>query len=172
MADSEGLRPTSERIRETLFNWLTNDVAGSHCLDLYAGTGVLGFEALSRGAASATLIEKSAAVVRGLEEAARQLGADDATVLRGDALDFLASEPAERYDLVFVDPPFAANLVAETLRLLHSKHWLAAHAMVYVEQDVQQPLPELPSGWVVSREKTAGNVCYRLLSASSQDNNE
>ena len=169
VADSEGLRPTSERIRETLFNWLSNDVAGSHCLDLFAGTGALAFEALSRGAASATLVEQSPAVARGLEASVSLLEADNATVVCRNALDFLGGKPVQQYDLVFVDPPFAANLVAQSLQLLHSNGWLSEHALIYVEQDKQQAMPELPADWELAREKSAGNVCYRLVDAGNRE---
>jgi 16S rRNA (guanine966-N2)-methyltransferase len=134
IADEPGLRPTSERIRETLFNWLAPTIEGARCLDLYAGSGALGLEALSRGANEVVFVEKSAVA---------------AAVL----------------DVVFLDPPFAADLLGDLCRLLDERGWLAAGARVYLEQDTERPLPRLPDGWAVFREQTAGQVRYALVTA-------
>ena len=110
IADVPGLRPTSERIRETLFNWLTPGIHGSRCLDLCAGTGALGLEALSRGAKRVVFVEKSLKAAKTLRQNIETLGSEDAVVLNLDAQNYLAESPAERFDIVFLDPPFAAGL--------------------------------------------------------------
>ena len=163
IAEHDGLRPTSERVRETLFNWLTTQVTGSHCLDLFAGTGALGFEALSRDAASATLVEKSPAVAAALNRSAALLDAEGVTIECADALAFLRRPAVRRYAIVFLDPPFSDDLLEESCRLLHSNGWLADRASVYIEQDRNHPVPILPDGWRVDKDSTAGNVRYMLL---------
>jgi len=169
IADVEGLRPTSERIRETLFNWLAPRIHGARCLDLYAGTGALGLEALSRGAASAVFVEQSQGAEKQLTENVRLLDAGAATVLRQDALDYLGSHPAERFDIVFLDPPFAADLLEETCRLLAKEQLLADGALVYLEQDRGKAEPDLPEGWQVLKNKTAGKVRYMLAQAPEDE---
>ena len=169
IADVEGLRPTSERIRETLFNWLAPQIHGANCLDLYAGTGALGLEALSRGAASAVFVEQSQCAEKQLTENVRLLDAGAATVLRQDALDYLGSRPAERFDIVFLDPPFAADLLEETCRLLAKEQLLADGALVYLEQDRGKAEPDLPEGWQVLKNKTAGKVRYMLAQVPEDD---
>jgi 16S rRNA (guanine966-N2)-methyltransferase len=163
IADVEGLRPTAERIRETLFNWLAPTLPGSRCLDLYAGTGALGLEALSRGADEVVFVERHPVAVRQLQANIATLGADDAEVIGKDALEYLRTRPRAPYDIVFLDPPFAADLLGETCRLLSGKHWLAANALVYIELDRAAAQPELPPGWTVQKNKTAGNVRYMLV---------
>lgn len=163
IAQHEGLRPTSARIRETLFNWLSEELAGRHCLDLFAGTGALGFEALSRGAASATLVDSSLRIASVLRDSAALLNADDAQIECADALAYLQRPVRHRYDMVFLDPPFASDIVEECCGLLHSNGWLTDCAIVYVEQDKRCKEPELPDGWRIARDKTAGNVRYLLV---------
>jgi 16S rRNA (guanine966-N2)-methyltransferase len=160
---ADGLRPTPERVRETLFNWLRADIDGSRCLDLFAGTGALGFEALSRGAEAATFVEKSRTAVAGLQKSAALLGADSADIQCVDAMIYLSRASTLRYDIVFLDPPFAANLLEESCRLLQSNDWLAPGAKVYIECERRQSALALPAGWRATREKTAGNVRYQLL---------
>ncbi len=164
VANVEGLRPTSERIRETLFNWLAPTLAGSNCLDLFAGSGALGLEALSRGAASVLFVEKSKIAVGALQECLAMLDAREASVINTDAQAYLGGTAAQKYDLVFLDPPFAADLVQDLCRLLAGGGWLAPGASVYLEQDRNQSIPELPDGWRVLKEKTTGNVRYSLVS--------
>jgi len=169
IASVEGLRPTSERVRETLFNWLVPRIHGSSCLDLYAGTGALGLEALSRGAASAVFVEKSGVAARQLEKNVGVLNATNATVLHQDALDYLNSNPSQSFDIVFLDPPFAADLLDETCRLLAKQQLLAEGALVYLEQDRSKAEPVLPDGWQVQKNKTAGNVRYMLVQVRGSD---
>jgi len=163
IADVPGLRPTSERIRETLFNWLVPRINGARCLDLFAGTGALGLEALSRGASSVVFVEKSAEAVETLRANVKTLGAEGAVVHAMDALDYLRGEHPQRFDLVFLDPPFAADMVDELCRLLDEHKLLTNDACVYLEQDRSRPEPALPDGWRVLKNKTAGNVRYMLV---------
>lgn len=161
-----GLRPTSERIRETLFNWLEPRIAGARCLDLFAGSGALGLEALSRGAASVVLVERDELAANVLQGAVRSLDARGATLVRADARNFLETCPAQSFDLVFLDPPFAGYPAGELCRLLDASGCLAGGALVYLEQDRAAPPPVLPAGWTATRERTAGNVRYALISTS------
>lgn len=165
VADLPGLRPTSERVRETLFNWLTSTISGKRCLDLFAGTGALGFEALSRGAGTVTFVEQSRLAVNGMRGCARTLAADGAKIECADALQFLGAGTVSGYDVVFLDPPFADELLEECCRMLQSKAWLNPNAYIYIEQDKRQSSPSLPDGWQVEKEKTAGNVRYALYRA-------
>ena len=167
--DVDGLRPTGERIRETLFNWLAPTIEGSHCLDLYAGTGALGLEALSRGASSVVFVEKSANAARQLRTNIDLLDARGADVLHEDARDVLKGEPGRLFDIVFLDPPFALDAVEETCRLLADTGHLADNALVYIEDDRARVEPPLPEGWRELRNKTTGNVRYRLVQARRKD---
>lgn len=153
-----GLRPTSDRRRETLFNWLAPDLPGCRCLDLFAGSGALGFEALSRGADRAVLVEASREVAAALAASARTLAAGDrCRVVHARAERFLA-RAAEPFDLVFLDPPFArTNLIAGTCSRL-DPHWLAPHARIYLELDARAERPRLPPRWRLLREHTGGDA--------------
>ena len=167
VADVEGLRPTSERVRETLFNWLSPRIHGARCLDLFAGTGALGIEALSRGAAGAVFVDRSPVAVRQLNDNVKLLEAHGATVVRSDALDFLAQEAGGTFDIVFLDPPFAAGLLGESCRLLAERQLLATGALVYLELDRADVEPDLPDSWQVIKNKTAGKVRYMLVEATA-----
>lgn len=168
ITDKKGLRPTASRVRETLFNWLSPDIRGSQCLDLFAGTGALAFESLSRGAASATMIESSRDVANLLQSSADLLGADDARIDCANALSFLSQPADKRYDIIFLDPPFSDDLVEECCQLLHSNGWLADGAAVYIEQDKSRPLPSLPTGWTIVNDKIAGQVRFVLVRLDAQ----
>lgn len=163
IADVEGLRPTSERVRETLFNWLAPGIHGARCLDLFAGTGALGLEALSRGARSAVFVERSAVAARQLRKNIDLLDAEGARVCQMNASDYLQEEKSDRFDIVFLDPPFAEDLLGETCRLLAERGLLAEKAVVYLELARDQDMPMLPEGWQVRKDKTAGNVRYALV---------
>ena len=166
IADVEGLRPTSERIRESLFNWLAPTIQGARCLDLFAGTGALGLEALSRGAREVVFVERSAVAARQLEENVALLGASSvATLYRGDAETFLRNRDSGGFDIVFLDPPFAADRLGETCRLLVETQCLADDALIYLEEDRSRGDPALPDGWQLLKNKTAGNVRYMLVRA-------
>lgn len=156
------IRPTPDRVRETLFNWLGPRVPGSRCLDLFAGSGALGLEALSRGAAHVTFVERDAIAVRELRARLAEWRATGAEIEHSDALRFLGAA-AQAFDIVFLDPPFASPLLAESCQLLEERHWLSAHALVYVETDARTGLPPLPQTWTVTKAKQAGSVGYHLI---------
>ena len=166
VAEEPGLRPTSARIRETLFNWLASTIEGSRCLDLFAGTGALGFEALSRGAREVVFVENSARAAAALKESVKVLEATGARIHQADAISYLKREP-EPFDIVFLDPPFADDLLEDLCRLLSEGNWLADGARVYLEQDGERPLPALPDGWTIINDKTAGQVRYALVTVKS-----
>lgn len=156
-----GLRPTPDRVRETLFNWLGQDLTGLSCLDLFAGSGVLGFEAASRGAAHVTLVEKDPRAIAALRKNAAALGASSVEIRRADALEFLASSDS-RYDVVFLDPPYGKGWLERLAPLLHRA--LAPQALVYAEAEGQLPgLGDLR----VRKHRQAGQVHYHLLESDS-----
>jgi 16S rRNA (guanine966-N2)-methyltransferase len=163
IADAPGLRPTPERIRETLFNWLAPHIRGAHCLDLFAGSGALGFEALSRGAKTVDFVERSATAAAILGENATTLDATGARVLKQDAFDFLQSDAVLAYDIVFLDPPFDDDRAGELCRLLQAGGFVRAGTLVYLEQPGDRHAPEFPGSWSVRKEKAAGNVRYSLI---------
>jgi 16S rRNA (guanine966-N2)-methyltransferase len=161
------IRPTPDRVRETLFNWLGAATAGARCLDAFAGSGALGLEALSRGAAHVTFIEQDAAAVAALRERLAEWGAGNALVVRADALRHLAAPPAEAYDIVFLDPPFAAGVLARAAALLEHG-WLREGALVYVECAAREPLPPLRASWQPLKAKQAGEVGYHLFAHAAR----
>jgi 16S rRNA (guanine966-N2)-methyltransferase len=163
--DVPGLRPSPDRVRETLFNWLGQDLTGRHCLDLYAGSGALGFEALSRGAKSVTMVEQDARAWRALRDNAALLDAHGMNLVRGDALEFLARGPAEiKYDVIFLDPPFAQGISAATwMRLLDV---LSADGLIYFESSGEFAGH---SGIEVLKHRRAGSVHYHILGRKSDD---
>ncbi len=155
-----GLRPTSDRVRETLFNWLQPVLPGARVLDLFAGSGALGLEAASRDAAHVQLVEADPQLAQALMAAAMRLDAGDrVAVRRGDALAFLREDAGERYDIAFVDPPFAAGLWSAALGLLPAR--LAADAWLYVESPAGHA-PDLPTDWALHRENGTRDVRYAL----------
>lgn len=164
VADVPGLRPTPERIRETLFNWLAPRIEGSRCLDLFAGSGALGIEALSRGAERVTFVERSPNAVASLRRAFAILDAGGAELIQADAYDWLVSAAPCPYDIVLLDPPFADDTLGQLCSTLEERGWLAQNARIYLEQDRSRPMPPLPGDWRLTHEKTAGNVRYALAS--------
>ncbi|MGY0634321.1 16S rRNA (guanine(966)-N(2))-methyltransferase RsmD [Luteimonas sp. A478] len=164
VADAPGLRPTSDRARETLFNWLQPVLPGARVLDLFAGSGALGLEALSRGAADALMVERDANLAQGLEETVQRLDAGAvARVVRADALQFLAAPLHGRFNLVFVDPPFDADLWQPVLAQLDP--WLADQAWLYLESPVDGRV-EPGAGWLPHREsrtRDARHALYRCV---------
>jgi 16S rRNA (guanine966-N2)-methyltransferase len=155
------IRPTPDRVRETLFNWLATRVAGARCLDLFAGSGALGFEALSRGAAGVVFVERDRVAARELKTRLLEWGAGGAAVEVADALHFLRGSAAP-FDIVFLDPPFTANLLPQAAALLEERGWLAADALIYIEQAARDEPPRLPQSWPLLKEKRAGEVRYHL----------
>ncbi len=176
--DADGLRPTPARVRETLFNWLQYDILGSHCLDLYAGSGALSFEAASRGAKSVIQVENNPIACRSLKTNALSLGAEQVKIVQSDVFRYLASD-AQAFDIVFIDPPFNLNLAAQTCQWLEDKGWLASYAKIYVEtertnvdtQGVFQ-LQEIPENWRLLKQKTAGEVMYHLFERVAKANTQ
>ena len=161
---SPEIRPTPDRVRETLFNWLAPRMVGARCLDLFAGSGALGLESLSRGAGHVTFVERDGTAVRELVARLSEWGATGAQVEHGDALRFLnGAGTGAAFDIVFLDPPFDSDLLTRAARLLEQGHWLADGALVYVECAARSGLPELPPNWVAFRAKQAGEVGYHLL---------
>ena len=158
-----GLRPTPDRVRETLFNWLGQDLAGKTCLDLFSGSGALGFEAASRGATRVVMVERDAGAFRALQANAAALGARAVELKRSDALEFLRADDGI-YDVVFLDPPFRTDYLPQVLPALIPR--LAPGAMVYVE--APKP-PALLRGWEVWRGGRAGVVTHQLLKWTSDE---
>ena len=164
---SDGLRPTSDRIRETLFNWLEPVIAGANCLDLFAGSGALSFESLSRGARAATLLDASKRVVIKLRENSALLACTEARVIQTDACQWLISEvTSDPFNVVFVDPPFSANLLYECCTCLTESQMLANDARVYLEHHQKIDRTKLPSTWSEMKVKSAGKVHFGLYLVS------
>jgi 16S rRNA (guanine966-N2)-methyltransferase len=158
---ADGLRPTTDRVKETVFNWLMPYIHDANCLDCFAGAGSLGFEALSRGAAHVTLIELNNAAAKQLQTNKQLLNADNIIVTNTNLLNFLKSSTKQHFDLVFIDPPFREGLVIQTAELLN-KGWLANQALIYVEMEINSD-QQLPNNWQLLKEKVAGQVAYRLF---------
>ncbi len=161
VADVPGLRPTPDRVRETVFNWLQPVIEGAHCLDLFAGTGALSLEALSRGADQVVLVERDSRVVAQLHENARRLDAQGARIVHADGLDYLNSTPRS-FDIAFLDPPYRRELLELCCRRLEEGGWVAAGAQVYLEAGQPVGAEMLPSNWRLIHSKRAGQVCYHL----------
>jgi 16S rRNA (guanine966-N2)-methyltransferase len=180
--DGAELRPTPDRVRETLFNWLMPVLPGARCLDLYAGTGALGLEALSRGAADCWFAERDPRVAAAVEATLLRFcgtGRDSAAprdgpgsparhgrVLATDARRWLKQPPVATFDVVFLDPPYAADNLGELCTLL-ARGWLATTAWIYLETSRSQSFPELPGGWHLHRESQAGDVRFALATVRS-----
>lgn len=162
--DMPGLRPSGDRARETLFNWLQHEVAGKRVLDLFAGSGALGFEAASRGAAEVVLLERDGLLAQSLRDSARRLKTEAVRVEYADAMTWLARTPEGRFDLAFLDPPFQANLWAAAARALTP--WLAGAAWVYVEI-ARSAAFEPPAGWVLHRQGQTRDVRHLLYRTES-----
>lgn len=158
-----GLRPTGDRIRETLFNWLQPVIEGARCLDLFAGSGALGIEAASRGAGKVVMVDAAGSVIRQLEKNKALLGLDQLSIVRADALQFLEQSP-DAFDVVFLDPPFSGNLLRPLCQRLNMG-WLSDGGRIYLEEDVSRAFPTLPDGWELLKDKTAGQVRYGLAHA-------
>jgi 16S rRNA (guanine966-N2)-methyltransferase len=160
--DSEGLRPTPDRLRETLFNWLAPSLPGAQCLDLFAGSGALGFEAASRGAARVMMVDDKVEVIQALRDNREKLSASNTTIVHRDAAGFLA-DCGERFDVLFLDPPFqATGLLSRTIDAIRQSDLLNPRALVYLEWPEALPEPDVPPHWALIRHKSAGQVCSRL----------
>ena len=162
--DVEGLRPTPDRVRETVFNWLQPYLPGAVCVDLFAGTGVMGLEALSRGAERVSLVELDATGFRALQANIENLSAGDRTSLvHADALRFLQSSGIGSSDIMFLDPPYGKGWVAKCLQALEQQPVLKPGGLLYLEQESELGAPETGQNWVVLKQKQAGQVGYYLL---------
>ena len=168
---SEGLRPTPDRVRETVFNWLAPSLPGANCLDLFAGSGALGLEALSRGAAHVDLVDNSSEVIQQLRQNLQLLKAQHGHVWMDNANNWLQTTAQHdipgtpnSYDIIFLDPPFRKGLADDCINAIDQFGWLAKQSWVYLEMATDEPLPGLPGHWKLHRERTAGQVCYRLFS--------
>jgi 16S rRNA (guanine966-N2)-methyltransferase len=160
--DVPALRPTPDRVRETLFNWLQHSVADSRCLDLFAGSGALGLEALSRGAKEVVFIEQFPAAARALQEQlVRFGGASKGRVMEMGAARYLRT-PAEPFDIAFLDPPFGKDALAEYMPVLDEGNWLKVGGLVYLENERLAGKPKLPGHWELLKSKSAGEVGYHL----------
>jgi 16S rRNA (guanine966-N2)-methyltransferase len=167
--DAQDIRPTPDRVRETLFNWLAARVPGSSCLDLFAGSGALGLEALSRGAARLIFVERDPGAASAIAARLEEWGAHGARVENIDARPFLERPPAEPFDIVFLDPPFASTLLAQTAGRLEQGGWLANDALIYVECPADGELQDaLPRNWTPLKAKRAGEVGYHLYSRAAR----
>lgn len=165
---ADGLRPTGDRIRETLFNWLMPDLPGAHCLDAFSGSGALALEALSRGAQSATLLELNPQAAAQIRHNLSLLQCDRGQVIQTDSLAWLqqpthpAATPSPTFDIVFVDPPFQHDFWQATIAALEDHQWLSKGAAIYIETPKNLPL-SIPANWQLHREKHAGGVSFRLF---------
>jgi 16S rRNA (guanine966-N2)-methyltransferase len=162
---AEGLRPTADRVRETLFNWLSPSISGANCLDLFAGSGALGMEALSRGASSCCFIDTAPAACEHIAANLTLMQCDTATTHTAQAAQWLKQlnpTPSETFDIIFLDPPFGKNLAEECLVLIDQKQLARNDGLVYLETNRDEALPATPPHWQLHREKIAGQVNYRL----------
>jgi 16S rRNA (guanine966-N2)-methyltransferase len=174
-AADPGIRPTPDRVRETLFNWLRNDLDGARCLDLFAGSGALGLESLSRGAATCTFVERSAPAAAMIRSNLTAVGGEG-LVLEADALQWLgrtatsaAARRGDQFDLVFLDPPFGKQWLPRVLAALDQGAWVKPGGLVYLECERLLGEPALPAGWVLVKSKFAGEVGYHLARAGEPD---
>ena len=166
--NAEGLRPTTDRVKETLFNWLMMDVANARCLDCFAGSGSLGIEALSRQAQAVVFLEKFANAAQQLKKNLASLKTDKGTVINTDTLAYLAQKNNDNsFDIIFIDPPFHHQFVPQILPLLQQNNWLAENALIYVETEKNHPPLPLAENWQIIKEKSAGMVTSRLIQVTT-----
>ena len=161
----EGVRPTSNRVRETLFNWLQASIEGSHCLDMFAGSGALGFEAVSRGACSATLVDNDPSITEVLADQAKRLQANNIEIVCVDSLQFCL-QARTQYDFIFIDPPFSRFNLAEILEKISHSNILKDSTLIYIEGPADHLPEQLPADWHWKRQSKAGDVEYGLIRTS------
>ncbi len=161
--DAGGVRPTPARTRETLFNWLAMYMPGSHCLDLFAGSGALGLEALSRGAGHVMLVDHTPVLTDALKQNLRALNSTRATVVCQAVEQFLQQPPESPFDIVFMDPPFHQGWLERLFSTLETSDWIKPDGWIYVEHESDRRVPAIPAGWQLHRQKTAGQVTYNLF---------
>jgi 16S rRNA (guanine966-N2)-methyltransferase len=163
----DGVRPTADRVRETVFNWLAPVIAGSRCLDLFAGSGALGLEALSRGAASVTFVDREPRLIRAVVAHLDILQCDAGSALCADASTYLAGKPGP-FDIIFVDPPFGSGSLGALCQMISDNEVLSPGGRVYLEQPASAAPPNLPPTWEMLRSARAGNVGYHLAASPSE----
>lgn len=163
--DEPGLRPSPDRVRETLFNWLAPVITGARCVDLFAGSGALGLEALSRGAASVEFVDRSRPALAAIGQHLQVLRCSNGRTTQAEVGAWLA-RAHEPFDIIFLDPPFGAGLVAPTIAALDRGGLAGAGARVYFEAEASAAVPELPAGWALYRQGRAGRVGYHLAVVS------
>ncbi|OCG07669.1 16S rRNA (guanine(966)-N(2))-methyltransferase RsmD [Gilliamella sp. wkB178] len=162
--EKQGLRPTTDRIKETLFNWLMPVLPDSICLDCFSGSGSLGFEAASRGAKNVTLLEKDKQVTQQLTKNKQLLASEAISIYQTDTLVWLNKSVLKQFDIVFIDPPFHQSLVAKTVNQLEDNNWLKPSAYIYIESEIEHNvMAYIPTNWHLHREKTAGQVHSHLF---------
>jgi len=157
-----GLRPTPDRIRETLFNWLQSDIYNARCLDLFAGSGALGFESISRGAEFVAMVEKDPAAVNSINKNLNRLNIANAVVYRQDAKEFLQkNQQSASFDIVFLDPPYGSTILTDCMTLLEQEKWLSPEAKIYIEVSSAGDIC-LPPNWILHKQNKSGQVAYHL----------
>ncbi len=166
--NAEGLRPTTDRVKETLFNWLMMDVANARCLDCFSGSGALGIESLSLQAQAVFFLKKFASAAQQLKKNLASLKTDKGTVINTDTLAYLAQKNNDTpFDIIFIDPPFHHQFVPQILPLLQQNNWLAENALIYVETEKNHPPLPLAENWQIIKEKSAGMVTSRLIQVTT-----
>lgn len=164
-----GLRPTANRTRETLFNWLQGDIGNASVLDLFAGSGALGFEALSRGAREVVMVENQRAVNKCLNANIQALNAPAIRVINEDVISYLSAEKIQKYDIIFLDPPFNQGLIGSCCQLIHQHGWIKPSSLIYLEAERQlDPLP-IPNSWHILRSNSTDEVRYYLTQPQKID---
>lgn len=162
--DVPHLRPTPDRVRETIFNWLSPVIVGAHCLDAFAGSGALGFEALSRGASHVVMVDDSHEVMKILHEEAQILKTEKKLEIYRAKVPTQLKKPAKPWDIVFLDPPYQQDLLLPTCHFLENEGFLAKNAYIYLEAKNTLQAEDLPANWKIIKSKTAGQVAYHLIS--------
>lgn len=160
--DAPGLRPTPDRVRETLFNWLASYIGGARVLDAFTGSGALFLEALSRGASSGIALDLNTEAINNLRRNLELLDCDSAEVLRADALQYLSNTAERGFDIVLLDPPFHQDLLLTACQLVESNNWLNERAWIYTESEQAPSSLGVPNTWRLHREKHTGQVYYAL----------
>ncbi len=161
--EQSALRPTHDRIRETLFNWIAAYLPGANCLDLFAGSGVIGFEAVSRGAATVVLVDQDVDVIQQLERNKKNLLADNVAIIKASVLEDKLELPVEKFDIVFVDPPFYGNLLQPACHWLSTRAYVKSGSVIYLESEINYEKRVLPDNWVVIKHKRTATVLYSLI---------
>jgi len=161
--DVPGLRPTHDRVRETLFNWLAPYLEGASCLDLFAGSGALGFEALSRGAKQVTFVDNSRLAIKTIHDNAKKLKAEPIEIITGTCPASVPPLSFAPYDIVFLDPPFHQELLISSASWLEESGYLNAKAHIYVEVEKEGALPALPENWTLHKDAKTASLAYYLF---------